>query len=118
MPLVLRNRYAKDIGGIVTGQKIIHKKVQEGVVLTPSLSIGGLTQWACCKKASAYGYRVGWTLARIIRTWFHVYGIGQTIKFSCCGFYLSVFFFSSPNLSRRRVDVCHTCTHGVALVRI
>jgi len=27
-------------------------------------------------------------------------------------------FFSSPNLSRRRVDVCHTCTHRMALVRI
>jgi len=25
---------------------------------------------------------------------------------------------SSPNLSRRRLDVCHTSTHGVALVRI
>ena len=24
-------------------------------------------------------------------------------------------FFSSPNLSRRRLDVCHTSTHGVAL---
>ena len=32
---------------------------------------------------------------------------------------LSFFFFiSSPNLSRRRLDVCHTSTHGVALVRI
>jgi len=31
---------------------------------------------------------------------------------------LSSFFLSSPNLSRRRVDVCHTCTRGVALVRI
>jgi len=30
----------------------------------------------------------------------------------------SSFFFSSPNLSRRRLDVCHTSTHGVALVRI
>jgi len=30
----------------------------------------------------------------------------------------SVFFFSSPNLSRRRLDVYHTSTHGVALVRI
>jgi len=28
------------------------------------------------------------------------------------------FFFSSPNLSRRRLDVCHTSTHGLALVRI
>ena len=27
-------------------------------------------------------------------------------------------FFSSPNLSRRRLDVYHTSTHGVALVRI
>ena len=27
-------------------------------------------------------------------------------------------FFPSPNLSRRRLDVCHTSTHGVALVRI
>jgi len=33
---------------------------------------------------------------------------------------LSSFFlyFFSPNLSRRRLDVCHTSTHGVALVRI
>jgi len=31
----------------------------------------------------------------------------------------SIFFlFSSPNLRRRRSDVCHTSTHGVALVRI
>jgi len=27
-------------------------------------------------------------------------------------------FFSSPNLSHRRLDVCHTSTHDVALVRI
>jgi len=27
-------------------------------------------------------------------------------------------FFSSPNLSRRKLDVCHTSTRGVALVRI
>jgi len=31
---------------------------------------------------------------------------------------LSSFFFSSPNLSRHRLDVCHTSAHGVALVRI
>jgi len=47
------------------------------------------------------------------------YGIGQAIIFSSCGFfYLSSFFFSLPNLSGRRLDVCHTSTHGVALVRI
>jgi len=43
-------------------------------------------------------------------------GIGQTIIFSSCGFFLS--FFSLPNLSGRTVDVYHTSTHGVALVRI
>jgi len=31
---------------------------------------------------------------------------------------LSSSFFSSPNLSRHRLDVCHTSTHGVALVQI
>jgi len=31
---------------------------------------------------------------------------------------LSSSFFSSPNLSGRRLDVYHTLAHGVALVRI
>jgi len=30
--------------------------------------------------------------------------------------FLSIFFFSSPNLSGRRLDVYHTSSHGVALV--
>jgi len=34
-------------------------------------------------------------------------------------FYLSsIFLFSLPNLSGHRLDVYHTSTHGVALVRI
>jgi len=45
---------------------------------------------------------------------------------SRCGHYIfalwflsSIFFcFSLPNVSRHRSDVYHTCTHGVALVRI
>ena len=37
------------------------------------------------------------------------------IIFLPCGFF---FFFSSPNLGGHRVDVYHTSTHGVALVRI
>ena len=44
------------------------------------------------------------------------YGIGQTIIFLPCGFFFLL--FSSSNLSRRRLDVCHTSTRGVALVRI
>ena len=31
---------------------------------------------------------------------------------------LSIYLFSLPNLSRRTLDVYHTSTHGVALVRI
>ena len=50
------------------------------------------------------------------------YVIGETIIFLPCDFYLLSFFFlfflSSPNLSRHRLDVCHTSTHGLALVRI
>ena len=42
------------------------------------------------------------------------YGIEQAIIFSSC----RLFFFSSPNLSSRRLDVCHTSTHGVGLVQI
>ena len=43
----------------------------------------------------------------------------RTLYFLSC-FFLSFFFFSSPNLSGRRldVDVYHTSTHSVALVRI
>ena len=48
------------------------------------------------------------------------YVIGQTIIF--CLWFLSsssfFLFFSLPNVSGRRVDVYHTSTHGVALVRI
>jgi len=44
--------------------------------------------------------------------------IGQTIIFSSRGFFFFILLFSSPNLSRRRLDVCHTSTHGMALVVI
>ena len=45
------------------------------------------------------------------------------IIFLPCSFFPSIYllllsFFSSPNLSGRRLDVYHTLTHGVALVRI
>ena len=35
----------------------------------PDSSPPGLAQWACYIKASAYGSRVGWTLARTIHTY-------------------------------------------------
>jgi len=40
------------------------------------------------------------------------------VIFLARGFYLLCSFFSSPNLSRRRLDVYHACIHGVALVQI
>jgi len=41
------------------------------------------------------------------------------IIFLPCGFFfLSIFFFPRQNLSRCRLDVYHTSTNGVALVRI
>jgi len=46
------------------------------------------------------------------------YVIGPTIISSSCSFFLLSSFFSSPNLNGRRLDVYHTSTHGVALVRI
>jgi len=45
------------------------------------------------------------------------YGIGQAIIFSSCGFFF-LSSSSSPILSRCRLDVYHTSTHGVALMRI
>ena len=47
------------------------------------------------------------------------YIIGRPYIFSSCRLlFLSSFFLSSPSLSRRRLDVYHTSTHGVALLRI
>jgi len=46
------------------------------------------------------------------------YVIGQTIYIFMLFLSSSSFFISSPNLSGRILDVSHTSTHGVALVRI
>jgi len=57
--------------------------------------------------------------SRNVRYLWSPYGIEQTIIFSPCGFFLSIFYlFSSPNLSGRTLDGYHTSTHGVALERI
>jgi len=44
--------------------------------------------------------------------------VDADIIFSSCGLFFLFFLFSSPNLGSRRLDVYHTSTHGVALVRI
>ena len=58
------------------------------------------------------------TFARDVSNLWSPYGIGRPYIFSCCFFLLLLLLFSSSNLSRRRLDVYHTLTHGVALVRI
>ena len=59
------------------------------------------------------------TLWHLLFLW-SPYVIGRPYIFSSCSFFpsSSFFFFSSPNLSGRRLDVYHTSTHGMALVRI
>jgi len=47
------------------------------------------------------------------------YVIGQAIYIFILSFVLLLsFLLSSPNLSGRRLDVCHTSTYGVAFARI
>jgi len=53
-------------------------------------------------------------------SWNTVYGLpAQQMRTLYCAAVVSNFLlFSSPNLSGRRLDVYHTSTDGVALVRI
>ena len=61
---------------------------------------------------------LGFTVNRIsIRFIMAAYVADADIIFLHCDFYL-LFLYSSPNLSGRRLDVYHTSTHDVALVRI
>jgi len=76
-----------------------------------------------------------WTLLLALSLWLPCVADADII-FLPCGFFMVAlcnradhyifalwllslsFFISSPNLSGRRLDVYHTSTHGVALVRI
>jgi len=52
----------------------------------------------------------------LLSLWPPCVAAADIIFLPCAFFYLlSLFFLSSPNLSGRRVDVCLTSTHGVAL---
>jgi len=67
--------------------------------------------------------RSPWTVANFVLVMAALCSRGPLYFCPVVSFYpLSIFylllFFSSPNLSGRRLDVYHTSTHGVALVRI
>jgi len=51
-----------------------------------------------------------------LRSWCGHYSF--VLWFLLSSIYISIFFFSPSNLSHRSLDVYHTSTHGVALVRI
>jgi len=46
------------------------------------------------------------------------YAADADIIFLPCGFFLSIFFYSSPNLSGRKLDVYHTSTMCGSMVDI
>jgi len=54
-------------------------------------------------------------LMKVNYGYYYGHPIGQAIIFCSCGFF---FLFSSPILSSWRLDVYHTSTHDVALIRI
>ena len=66
---------------------------------------------ALCNRADHYIFM----LFLLLSSLWSPYVIGQTIYIFML-FLLSSFFISSPNLSGRRLDVCHTSTHGVTLI--
>jgi len=57
-------------------------------------------------------------MPRLTKLWPSCIADADIIFSSCLSVCLSFFLFSSPNLSRRRLDVYHTSTHDVVLVRI
>jgi len=76
-------------------------------------SAGQPSRWALAHISSLVLFMVAlWNRSGdyIFALWFHLLSIYLSINQSI--------FFSSPNLSRRRLDVCHSSTHGLALVRI
>ena len=96
--------------------------------------LGSVTarQWSSERQPNFAALTRGRHLCFVLFLSFSPYGIGQTSIFmvALCNradhyifiLFLSSFFlllfFSSPNLSGRKLDVYHTLTHGVALMRI
>ena len=77
-----------------------------------------------CLDTVCHNYRTQWTaqVSVFAADWLFMVALcnrADHIYFHAvvCSFFflLSSFFLSSPNLSRRRLDVCHTSTHGCGL---
>jgi len=83
---------------------------RRSLTLHSSNEPGELSQWPCHDNSTT-NIVAELSLLLLLSS---LYGTRQTIIFSSRRLF-SFFFFSSPNLSRSRLDVCHTSTHGVAL---
>jgi len=95
-----------------------------GQVVQNCVNVGSTTQSsvAVCRVRPASRANITTLSTVSLRSLWPLYGIGQATVFCpvvSSFFYLSFrYLFSSPNLNRRRLDVYHTSSHGVALVRI
>jgi len=85
----------------------------------PDLWLNFFTKWLLNYTVSCYNFD---TCERILIFFMAALCNRGAIIFLPRGFFLSIFyllsFSSSPNLSGHRLDVYHTSTHGMALVRI
>ena len=99
---------------------LLHGTLVVGVSQTAAFNRGRHLYWA--RRPSRWAFAHISSSSFFLLSFFFLwspYVIGQTVILLPCDFYLLLsFFISSPNLSGRRLDVYHTSTHGVALVRI
>ena len=89
--------------------------------VTARHSISGRQPNSASLNRGRHLYSAGWPSFAYLFIITAAHSNGNAIIFLPCGFlfFFHLFFFSSPNLSGRRLDVYHTSsTHGVALVRI
>ena len=120
MDIVAEKLYAGSRGRPAENFALLDKIVQFSAYIIYSLSIFSLQVAEKPRAGDAPSLVVHLSQMKHLLTYllWSPYVIEQTIIFLPCGYYLSIFFISSPNLSGRRLDVYHTSTHGVALVRI
>ena len=110
----LQQRASAKLCGVVHGMELRHFRRGRHLYLVARSS-----RWASEHILVLVDYVIGQTIIFLpCGLLWPPYVIGAII-FLPCDFYLSiVYLFSSPNLSGHRLDVYHTSTPGVALVRI
>ena len=69
----------------------------------PDYSPPGLAQWACYIKASAYGFRVGWTPAQRIHTYIHgaLKYLNTCLWMHCLHYYCNTITDKSPFIQQK-----------------